>query len=944
MANASSVGELVLRWQELRAKGRAVSAEELCAGCPEQLDDLRGRIEALASMEQFLGATAGGDTPPPEYPQAIPLNSTKQADGERFDFLTAPQGPDEMGRLGTYRILKVLGIGGMGIVFLAEDMQLKRQVALKVMKPEMAGSQTARERFLREARAAAAMEDQHIVTIYQVGEACGVPFLAMQWLKGLSLEERLRRPGRLNMAQVLRLGRQVASGLATAHQHGLIHRDIKPANLWIEPERGGRIKILDFGLARAAADDTHLTQSGAIVGTPAYMAPEQARGQTVTAACDLFGLGVVLYQMCTGTLPFRGDNTLAILASLATDQPRPVRDLNAAVPSALADLVMQLLNKEPARRPQSAVDVADRLQAIERTFSEAAPSSRTEILPFASVAGAPARDGGRMRRRRTLAVAAPMVLLLPLLVLLPLSYFFGGQIIRVATNRGQIVIEVDDPKTEVVIKENGVVIQDGPGRREITVKAGVHDLDVSITDAAGKTQFLTKKLTLSRGGKEIVNVRQELAQAKPPEQKADNPSAPQPDGDAERQAAEWVLSIGGAVGIMQVERQTTIRNVKELPPAKFRFRSVWLGGNKHVNDAGLVHLKPLTNLTALDLEKTQVSDAGLEHLKPLTNLTVLNLRKTKVTDAGLVHLKPFTNLAYLWLTGSAEVSDAGLVHLKAFPDLTSLQLGFSKVSDAGMVHLKALTNLTELDLHSTKVSDAGLEQLKPLTHLTALGLNNTKVSDAGLDHLKAFPKLTSLGLGGSQVSDAGLEQIKMLPQLTTLNLDGSAKVSDAGLVHLKALTKLTNLGLNGSQVSDAGLEQLKPLTHLTALSLYYTKVSDAGLVHLKALTNLTSLALGGPNVTDAGLVHLKALTQLTYLNLQETKVSNNGLVHLKPLTKLTTLDLNSTAVSDAGLKNLYGLKNLQKLNVNLTKVTVAGVADLRKALPQCDVYAPDALE
>src|SRR5262249_37225718 len=157
----------------------------------------------------------------------------------------------------------------------------------------------SRQRFLREAQATAAIEHHHIVHIYQVGEDRGVPFLAMPFLKGETLHQRLKREGRLPLAEAVRIARQMAEGLAAAHEHGLIHRDIKPANVWLETGSGW-VKIVDFGLARATADDVNLTKEGTIVGTPAFMAPEQARSGTVDARCDLFSLGAVLYRMCTG--------------------------------------------------------------------------------------------------------------------------------------------------------------------------------------------------------------------------------------------------------------------------------------------------------------------------------------------------------------------------------------------------------------------------------------------------------------------------------------------------------------------------------------------------------------------------------------------------------------------------------------------------------------------
>ena len=257
----------------------------------------------------------------------------------------------------------------MGVVFRAEDPGLQRLVALKAMLPALAVGDTAKQRFLREARTAAAINHDNIVHIYQVGESRGVPFMAMQFLQGEPLDKRLQRETRLPVAEVLRIGREVALGLAAAHKRGLIHRDVKPANLWLEGE-SRRVKILDFGLARSMGDQNHLTQTGAILGTPAYMAPEQANSSPVDHRCDLFSLGGVLYRMCTGELPFKGNDILSILAALALNTPEPPAALNAEVPVALSELVMQLLAKKPDERPESAESVVQALEDIEgRTYA-----------------------------------------------------------------------------------------------------------------------------------------------------------------------------------------------------------------------------------------------------------------------------------------------------------------------------------------------------------------------------------------------------------------------------------------------------------------------------------------------------------------------------------------------------------------------------------------------
>jgi serine/threonine protein kinase len=254
----------------------------------------------------------------------------------------------------------------MGVVFQAEDPHLRRLVALKVMRPSLAASAEFHRRFLREARLAAAMDHEHIVTVYQVGEDRGVPFLAMQLLRGKTLQDRLERAGgRLPLPEVLRIGREIAEGLAAAHARGLVHRDIKPANVWLEEGRG-RVRIVDFGLARGAEPDAQFTHAGSVIGTPAYMAPEQANGAEVDARCDLFSLGAVLYRAATGKSPFGDRDTLSILNALATQTPTPPHRIVPSLPRMFSGLVMRLLAKDPADRPQSAREVVQAIEALER--------------------------------------------------------------------------------------------------------------------------------------------------------------------------------------------------------------------------------------------------------------------------------------------------------------------------------------------------------------------------------------------------------------------------------------------------------------------------------------------------------------------------------------------------------------------------------------------------
>jgi hypothetical protein len=272
-----------------------------------------------------------------------------------LDFLQPAENPFYLGRLGHFDVTEVVGKGGMGIVLKGFDSQLQRFVALKVLTPEFAKDEKSRKRFCREARAAASISHENVVAVHQVEREEGLPFLVMQLVSGESLQERLDRDGPLELTDILDIGMQTAAGLAAAHAQGLIHRDIKPANILLE---GGRkVRLTDFGLARAA-EDVKITQTGFVAGTPLYMSPEQARGDEVDFRTDLFSLGSVMYAMCTGKAPFEGSTPYIVLKRVTEEAPERIRKLNPKIPEWLEAGIYRLLDKNPAKRPQSAADIA----------------------------------------------------------------------------------------------------------------------------------------------------------------------------------------------------------------------------------------------------------------------------------------------------------------------------------------------------------------------------------------------------------------------------------------------------------------------------------------------------------------------------------------------------------------------------------------------------------
>jgi serine/threonine protein kinase/tetratricopeptide (TPR) repeat protein len=329
-------------------------------------------IRALKIIKDSTGGSNFADTQPPTFGfPDDPQNETQlssPAHRDELAFLAPPVTSDEIGWLSHYRVLKVLGEGGMGIVLLAEDTQLERSVAIKVVKAEFNRDPEIQQRFLREARAMAQLKSDHVVTIHQVGQYKGTCYIAMELLEGGPLDSLLGGPSRPSLSETLRIGREVAIALTAAHARGLVHRDIKPENVWLEAPTG-RVKILDFGLARAQKTDVKLTSSGVIIGTPAYMSPEQARAETVDERSDLFSLGCLIYELICDRPPFFGETITAILLALAGETPDPPSHYNSACPPELDDLILRMLAKQPAERPQTAQLVIAQLEAIESKLS-----------------------------------------------------------------------------------------------------------------------------------------------------------------------------------------------------------------------------------------------------------------------------------------------------------------------------------------------------------------------------------------------------------------------------------------------------------------------------------------------------------------------------------------------------------------------------------------------
>jgi hypothetical protein len=743
---------------------RRAFLDQACAGDPALRRQVEELLQSNDAASGFLNAPAVQLADAPESaltegaastprPVSDPLDKTQtdqaQAEKEKdvLALLAPSHEPGSLGRLDHYEVLAVVGSGGMGVVLKARDTSLQRVVAIKMLAPQLAASGTARKRFVREAQAAAAVRDEHVVSIYAVQGTGPAPYLVMEYIDGVTLEERIKRRGPVELKELLRIGLQIAEGLAAAHKHGLVHRDVKPTNILLE-NGVERVKITDFGLARAV-DDASLTQSGVIAGTPSFMSPEQAEGRQIDQRSDLFSLGSVLYAMCTGHAPFRAPTTMAVLKRVCEDSPRPIREINPDIPGWLSDIVAQLHAKRPEDRFQSAKEVAEllggRLAQLQQPVTPLVAAQSPDLV----VARSP--DHATGRRPRWVFALAVLVCLFGVLGVTEATGVtkVAATVIRVLTPDGTLVVEVDDPSVSVSIDGEDMVIT-GTGAKEIRLKPGQYKV-LARKDGKVVSQEL---VTITKNGRQVVRVSKESTAA-------ENAGAVD-KRDPDRQAAEYLLSsIGTSVQVNDENHE--IRAVSELPTEPFLLTKLE-ASHTGITDAGLAHFKDLKGLTFLSLYNTGISDAGLANFKNCKRLRTLSLSGALITDAGLAYFKDCKNLNSL-IVECTRVSDVGLANFKDCKEITNLSLSTAPVSDAGLANFKDCKNLQVLTLNETRAGDAGLAYFKDCENLSTLYLQATQVTAAGISTLKDCKNLKYLVLRKTTVTAAGIDELrKALPQ------------------------------------------------------------------------------------------------------------------------------------------------------------------------------------
>jgi len=658
--------------------------------------------------------------------------------GDALDIVVSqfdpPHSPEELGRLHHYRVLELIGRGGMAFVFRAQDVRLQRPVALKVMRPGLAARDSERQRFLREARAAAAIQHDHVATVLDVGQTNGITWLAMPLLIGETLQQRLDRDHRLPQEDVIRIGKELASGLHAAHGRGLIHRDIKPDNIWLEGHEAS-VKILDFGLVCPAGIEAELTREGSIPGTPRYMAPEQASTMPVDHRCDLFSLGSVLYRAVTGHSPFSGKSGMECIAAVMTESEEPAHRVTDGVSRDFSGLISRLLAKNPDARPQSASEV------------------QTQLAHIGNGVGTGSLKGAMSGFR---GAAAGLLLFA---VILTLKYKGGGETtIVVSASDGKVSeLKID---TSLSRRIESITITDDDQVHSATPVAADTDLSnrqkvLHVLAASGRC------IVVDRSGNEIVCTEEEAVPLEP----FDIVEIHVRDNTAFDDEA---LSRLGAMEQLQCLDLWGANITDASMPQILAFRQLLqlqLTGGA-ISDHRMIGIENLKRLEFLVLRGTRIGDATITRLVQLPNLDYLDIAQTDVSLEGLRALRKASSLSKLGVGG--PVIDNAALEIVSAMELECLGVIFpSKADDQGIAHLLDIPELVSLDVTGLSVTDVGVAQISKLPVLDQLFLRDTLITDACISDLANMSALRRLIINHGDLTDSAITELReRLPDCT----------------------------------------------------------------------------------------------------------------------------------------------------------------------------------
>jgi serine/threonine protein kinase len=983
--------------EQRRGMGEVVEAEQYFARFPDDwsaVEQAFGHHESSAvfpnrdsslTIDTFCARLAQSELLSAADTKSLLANipeTERPADGESFAALLVRQnkltrfqakrlceGAGDNLTLGNYVILDQLGRGGMGAVFKAEHRQMKRVVALKVIRPDLLTSPNASKRFQREVETAARLDHPNIVAAFDADEVNGTCFLVMELVDGCDLATAVQRNGAMPVENAIDAVLQAARGLAFAHKQGIVHRDVKPSNLLVDG--AGAVKILDLGLATLATRDAGghetLTGSDVIVGTVDYMAPEQAENPRLAdERSDIYSLGLTLWFLLTGRIAYDDDSDIDKLLAHRERLVPSLVDAQPTIPLELDVIFQRMVAKAPADRFPTMNNVVATLETFRKTHCDSSFPTR----PWGSIKRTVPGNGadflvGQPAGNAVMAEKAELELT-------------GARTASLLAPQAATTRSSNGVASIVSVGQGAMTRARRPSRGTLVSLAGIACVIPLIS--IGVWQFAkslnSKRLwpnpAVHRGGD-----NQESANASLTSEESGQITAAAAPIDIQRSVAAMVAKHGGRLYVHRADAgrySEPIASLEDIPEEPFVAGVVDLGNRPAVTDEGTSAMRGLPFLEGLYLANTNIGDQAVRHFQAIDGLLDLNLTGTKVTDESVRIIASHLNPVVVALANTA-VTDRACIELRKMPRLRRIDLARTS-TDAGLRELAGHRAIQMLYLGGNpNVTVQGISHLRSLPSLQILPLDGTGIGDEIVEVLPRLPLLRYVDLRATKVTNEGALLLqKAIPYAIVrhpavprseaesraaqwvLDQKGIVRSGDgnilsnvpkdfftvgavifpwkdgptSGAKHLAGLRHILDLNWPNLHDADAETDFIAGLDTLLNLVLPNADLSDAGLKRLTSLTQLEGLDIAGATaISDEGLEYLAAFEHLRYLNANSLHVGNEGLAAIGRMANLNHLNIGRCkTLTSEGLRHLTTLRILRILVLNDTAFDDSGVTHL----------------